>query len=507
VDAGNAEMSERKGAGTVPRWRPERGDWLAAAFILVIAIVVRGVWVGDPVADFDEQLYSFIGWRMTHGDLPYVDWWDRKPFGLFVIFAIAHAIGGPGAAAYQIAALCSALCMAGITYALSRRLVDRPVAAIAAATAVILLSAYGAFSANSEAFFVPLTLAMVWLLADPDHTRARRRAVLAMIVGGVALQVKYSVLPVCIALGAVALWQEWHRSKSMPQLAARAMLFAGAGLLATIFVGAFYAVSGHWDDWVFANFVSFFDRVPADVGRFRESFIILILPIALCYVGGLYAAWRFAPPLDMRLYWLFVIYAFGMTATIFLPGTVYLYYFAAFAGPAPLIALPFMDRRGPGGLVPAVTLFVLMTLLVSPVTRFQQSQAQRADIAALAAAIAPHVNDQTQCMWIHDGPTVLYRLAGSCVPTKFVYPDHLNNALETPALGIDQTAEAARVLAGRPPVIVTADPHVTVMNDQVERMVSEVLGRQYAKGPSAIINRRTITAWVRRDDRGPSTGE
>ena len=87
---------------------PARADWLAAGALLLVVLATRAMWFGDPVADFDEQIYSLIGWRMTHGDLPFVQVWDRKPFGLFAIFAAAHWLLGPGPLAYQIVASLSA---------------------------------------------------------------------------------------------------------------------------------------------------------------------------------------------------------------------------------------------------------------------------------------------------------------------------------------------------------------------------------------------------------------
>ena len=59
-------------AQTPPRpWAmPVRADWLAAAALALAALATRAIWFGDPVADFDEQIYSLFGWRMTHGDLP-----------------------------------------------------------------------------------------------------------------------------------------------------------------------------------------------------------------------------------------------------------------------------------------------------------------------------------------------------------------------------------------------------------------------------------------------------
>ena len=109
------------------------GTILALGFVLLVAIASRVVWFGDPFAGSDEQLYSFIGWRLAEGELPYVYWWDRKPFGLFAIFAVAHAIGGGSALAYQMLALAFAFAGGLLVYALARKLVDRFTAACATA--------------------------------------------------------------------------------------------------------------------------------------------------------------------------------------------------------------------------------------------------------------------------------------------------------------------------------------------------------------------------------------
>ena len=163
---------------------------------------------GDPVADFDEQLYSFIGWRMTYGELPFADWWDRKPFGLFAIFGLAHALLGPGPLAYQLVSAGFALASAALTYRLARLLASRSSATIAAAIQTMLMCAYASYSAQSEVFFLPLLLGMASLLIDTAHPRFTARALVAMLLGGLALQVKYTVLPQCAFFGLWALWVE-----------------------------------------------------------------------------------------------------------------------------------------------------------------------------------------------------------------------------------------------------------------------------------------------------------
>ena len=117
----------------------------------------------------------------------------------------------------------------------------------------------------------------------------------------------------------------------------------------------------------------------------------------------------------------------------------------------------------------------------------------------LAAAIAPHVGQDSDCLWLFDGPTALYRMTGSCVPTKFVYPDHLNNALEVNALGVSQVAEVARVLATRPGAIVTASSPMTIQNAEATALVEAALERDYVEDLSVDMHDRTLTAWIRRE--------
>ncbi|WAT18756.1 glycosyltransferase family 39 protein [Aurantiacibacter sp. MUD11] len=475
-----------------------RGDapWLVPLALLVLA--VRGIWFGDPVADFDEQLYSFIGWRMQYGELPFVDWWDRKPFGLFAVFGVAHALFGPSALAYQLVAAGFAFLTALLTFRLARRLVDRAAATAAAAIAVLLLSAYASYSGQSEVFFVPMMLVMATLLVDPDHPHFTRRAAVAMLLGGLALQVKYTVVPQCAFFGLYALWVEYRRGRSVPALAAIAALFAAMGLLPTILVGAFYAAIGDFDAFWFANFASFFERAAAPQGRWIPSHLIGVAPVAILAAGGTYAALRMNRPEPFATWLFFAGWALATLATVLLPGTVYLYYYAAMSAPAALVALPLLDRRGPMKLGPALVLPIALLALLSLPDRRVQSLEERAAAAELARAISPHVGREENCLWIWDGPTALYRLADSCVPTRFVYPDHLNNALETGALGVDQVEEISRILASQPGAIVTADTGMTIRNPDAAALVDQALASDFEEKVTVQMHGRNITAWVRR---------
>lgn len=491
-----ASLAQGNAAKGVTWWR---GDALPLALLALLVLATRGIWFGDPVADFDEQLYSFIGWRMQFGELPYVDWWDRKPFGLFAIFGIAHAVAGPGPLAYQVLAALFTFTTAWLTYSIARMLVGRMSAAIAAAIAVMLLAAYGSYSGQSEAFFAPLMLGMVRLLVERDHPHFARRAAWAMLLGGIALQVKYTVLPQCLFLGCYALWVQHKRGTAPPGLILRAALYALLGLLPTLLIAACYAALGHLDAYMFANFISFFDRAAAPQGRWAPSHALGIAPLAILFAGGVYAAFRMVAPKDKAL-WLFLIgWAISTLATVLLPGTVYLYYYAALAAPAALVALPLFDRDGPAKAALGLLLVLAFFALLSLSDRRAESLAERQAAEDLALAIAPHVDAEGDCLWLFDGPTALYRMTGSCVPTRFVYPDHLNNALENRALGVAQDIEVARILATRPGAIVTADSPMTLQNEQATLLVKAALALGYEKRLTVPMHGRNLTAWVRRD--------
>lgn len=472
-----------------------RTDAVALALIAICAFATRAVWFGDPAASPDEQLYSLIGGAMLEGALPFVDLWDRKPVGLFALYALAHSLGGTGPLAYQLLASLFAMLGGWLVFALARPLGGTATAVVSALLYLLLTAAYGSFSGQTEVFHVPLMLAMVLLLRDGDRPGALRRAAWSMLLGGLALQIKYTVLPQCLFLGCYALLS-LHRQGTPPaRLTLLAILFGALGLLPTALVAGWYAVLGAFEPFVFANFLSFFERLPSAAGRVPLGHLSLVAPLFLFAAGGLWAAWRVQPPQPARHYRLIAGWALSALATVLLPGTVYLYYYAALAPAAALLALPLYDCRRKGGKWMALALVAACTMLVDYPGQYAQSQERREAVAGLATAAMPSLGTE-RCLFVYDGPAALYRLTGSCLPSRLVYPDHLNNALETPALGLGQAAEVARILDAGPAAIVTADNPLTPQAPRSDRLVREALATRYRLAMQREIDGRTVSLWL-----------
>jgi len=476
-----------------------RADLAVVLALALFTFLVRGAWIGDPNADIDEQLYSLIGNQMLHGAVPFVDLWDRKPWGLFALFAAAHAIGGPGPAAYQVMAALFTLAGAGLTYWLARDQVDRVTAGAAGLLYVVLCAIHDVHSGNSEAFFIPLLLAMAILVRDQTHPEAVRRALVAMLIGGIALQIKYTVLPQCLFFGVWALWGQYRRGTGVVPLAGLAAIFGALGVLPTLLVGAAYALAGHWDAFVFANFISFFDRLPASVGRFPHLIFIFLALQGTLAVLGIKAALRARAGGPLPPHYGFVmLWMVAALASTFLPSTVYRHYLAVIIPTTVLLSLPLLRGRSGASLFTPALLPAAIYLVLVPF-QYQISHENRAAMQRLAIAIAPRINAGAgRCLLVFDGPTSLYRMTGSCYPTRFIFPDHLNNALEMNALEVRQEDEVRRILGRRPPVIVTAEKPLTPQNFAAKDQVDAAIARDYRLLAKEELHHRYIFAWVRK---------
>jgi len=79
-----------EGAPRQKRWQTGLSGraLLDVAPLLLILLFALAFWssqFGNPDVDFDEPFYLLVGERLLHGDIAYVDIWDRKPIGLFLI--------------------------------------------------------------------------------------------------------------------------------------------------------------------------------------------------------------------------------------------------------------------------------------------------------------------------------------------------------------------------------------------------------------------------------------
>lgn len=479
--------------------RPQRAA-LPLALMLAAILALRAIHFGNPGLSYDENFYLLAGDRMLHGAVPYVDIWDRKPVLLFAIYAGIRMLGGEGFTQYLFVSALCVMATAAFLWAIARRWLDPWSAVLPALAFVVWQEPFDGGGGQTGTFTNLLAAASFWLLLrarDLGVARGTLRVgALVMVLMGLALQIKYTVVPLGIFYGCAFLWLAWRQGGQPKPLARAFAAYILIALVPTVLVVAWYWQAGHLDAFVQANVTSLFLRGSLAGGRvFVVRYIAVIgLPLAICAALGLMRLARDGGENRALAAWI-ALWSAAAFASFAMIGNFYLAYFQPVAM---VLALAcggtLRDRR--------LGLIVFALLAAFPfkagVIRTPAEDAEtRTAMARLTQALAPHV-DSRRCLYVYDGPVSLYMTAHACVPTRFAFPDHLSNSIEQHALGTDAGAEMARVLASRPGAIVTAWPPLPPgLNQTNAKLLRAALARDYRRTTTVDFNKRQISVWER----------
>lgn len=480
--------------------------WLAAAWpyalIGLVTLLVRSPTFGNPILDFDEQLYLLVGDRMLHGHLPYVDLWDRKPVGLFALYAAIRLLGGSGIIQYQLIATACVVIAAWFVRAIVRRHMGEIPAIVAAVAYVLMLNVLHGLGGQTAIFYNALTAFAAWCACKANDANTPGRiaalALAAMLALGLAIQIKYTVIPEGIFFGCWFVWRLFAAGERLRQLLGMAIAMVLVALAPTGLALGAYALAGHLDEFLFANFTSIFLRqpFPAQVRNDQISQVVACCMGLLTTAGvGLFQLRTHAHGrvyADFPLlagWWVSAFAGFGML------GDFYDFYFLPVVLPSVIVGAFALrgERRG----FTFGCLLLLWPCIFIPANYFSRHQGIL-QTSRMVSAISPYVRGH--CLYIYDGPTILYYLTNACIPTRFAFPDHLTNPIETRALGVDPVEEERRVLASQPGAIVTASRSVVPrVAPATQALVREALVRDYVLIARTPTIDRTYYIWARRD--------
>ncbi|MCR0981093.1 glycosyltransferase family 39 protein [Roseomonas populi] len=487
------------GAWAGGAWR----DPLAALALLVLAFLARGFFLGNPVIEGDEQFYLLVGDRMLGGALPYRDIWDRKPVGLFLIYAAIRSLGGEGVLQYQLVATVFAAATAFLIFRIGAEVASRRGGFLAGAAYLLWLGAFGGEGGQAPVFYNPLVAAAAWLVlravAHPG-TRLRLAALgaAAMLAAGLAMQVKYTAVFEGAFLGLALLWAAWRARAGLAFLSVAALAWVACALLPTAAALAAYAAMGEAQAFVFANFLSILRRNTAALGSPLPRLATmagLLLPLVLCAVLGLRQGWRAAEEPERRAVRIIAGWAAAALLGVLLFGTFYIHYALPLLPALLVAAAPLLGR--PGARVWKVPAAQALLALGVAATSVQAALHLRArgdgsQVRELASAVRPGA-----ALYVFDGEPVLYLLTRSPLPTRYVFPTHLNDLREAGGIGVDPVAELRRVLADRPDYIVTTDGTRGRMNPVSQDVLRQALAADYREVRSVRIGSRQRVLYER----------
>ena len=415
-----------------PAWR-----WpLVAVAALAIALATRWPLIGSPLAGLDEQFYLLAGDRLLHGALPYVDVWDRKPFGLFLLYAAIRLLPGDGILAYQLVSTVFVALAGLLTVAVASRGAGW-IASLAAGGVVIGGSTLlGAGLGEAPVLYDPLVIGAAWLIL------ARRGGGLAMLLMGVAITIKTTAVFEGIAFGLLLLVT--HREESLLALVDRAARYALIGAAPTLAIAAFYAARGEFAAFWFANVTSILRRQggtsEASLVQLVAS-LLLVAPLALPAIIG----WRGARDRMLLGAWS-IAAGLGFLAV----GYFAFHYALPLLAPLAILAAQGLVRRAA-----PIAAALVGSLLGWQAVQASPTGQDRADLARLVAALPADVT--THCLLVREGPTILYHASHACLASPYAFPGHFAAAGEAMALARPRAAILDDALARRPAAIVDRD--------------------------------------------------
>jgi hypothetical protein len=432
------------------------------ALLLALAIAARCIWYGDPVIQVDEQFYLLVGDRMLHGAVPYIDAWDRKPIGLFLLYAGIRLLGGGGIYQYQIVATFFAWGTALVIRQLARQVASEQAGWIAGAIYILWLDFFTGQGGQSPVFynlFVAgaglITLRAVHRGTSPDQRF--RLGMTAMALSGIALQIKYTALFEGVFFGLALLWWQWRTTGRIAATLAQGLAWIAIALLPSAMVLGYYAAIGQAHTFLYANVVSVVSRgqAPALELIWRLGMIVTLLSPLLFALGAAERGrtWETHDAHSHR----FLLQWFGAAVIgLLVFGTWYDHYaLPLLVSLCAAIAPAFDVERGTRktGLYIAALLATMGVIAIGVSYHIIVARKGNAAYVEKMTSIID-ANRKNGSLYIYDGEPILYLTTRAPVPTKFLFPDHLSEAIEAPAIGADSVGEVRRILATHPAVIV-----------------------------------------------------
>jgi len=449
---------------------------MLCAALLAAALLLRCDTFGDPNLHGDETFYFTVGNAMHAlaghpAALPYVDVWDRKPFGLFALYYLLAGLS-PAPLAYQLAA---SLFAAGTAMLIARIAMGwcRAAGGLLAGLVYLLwlpvLQGYGGQSPVFYNLFIAGAVLLALRARAALHQGLLPAGVLAaMLLAGLAITIKTTALFEALFVGLLCLDTYARSPVTKRRKLAMTLLWALIGALPTLAIVGTYAILGHFAEFWHAMVGANLAKAPGWQTSLRNlaALAMGLTPIALLAGCGLAITPR--APRGLLLGWL----AAAVLGLVAVPN-----FYPHYALPllVPLcIAAGAVLGRGLVGLG-AAGVIAFLSFSISPPGQFAHTRASQAAMARLAAAVRTH--SHAGGMLLYDAPPYLHVMTGEPFLTPLVFPTHLSQLSEKDVSHLSTLAETKRVLAHHPGAVVMAVPlRNAPVNEETHRLVLAYVG-------------------------------
>jgi hypothetical protein len=118
------------------------------------------------------------------------------------------------------------------------------------------------------------------------------------------------------------------------------------------------------------------------------------------------------------------------------------------------------------------------------------------EVSRLQALVQPHLDGG--CVYVNEGVPILYYLTRSCLPSRYIFPEHLTGERYRNSLGTDQLGELEQTLARRTSVVVISTTPDDDTRPAARSLLKSRLQRDYHPVGKAAVGAVTYEIHARR---------
>jgi hypothetical protein len=428
--------------------------------------------------------------QLLQGKLIYVDVWDTKPLGIFLLFAAVLGVFGQSIFAIRLAGAVVVALTGWLLYRSKLLLgANKQVALFGGVLYVVLMSAYRfGMAINTEVFFNAFVVMGLYFLLRKESVVS---FFLAGLAWGLGFIVKYVVLFDAFAIVLVLIGVKWLIRKEMKPMrgVVLLMIMAIGFALPFLLCNGFYYLIGHYPAFYEATF-----EVPGrytstviwtDAMAFIVKFHLKFLPAMLLFYYAVVRKWPAIRKGDVEvllpLVWFMVVWV-----PVILPGKYFDHYFGQLLLSVSLMAsaVAGLEKERWYAWLKRNTAAFILTLSVLVLGLVVGNQSYFFTSQDTSAKIATRIENKLQAgETVYAGKKLqaVYFLLNVPPPTKYVHPTLLTFASHVRTLGVDPDQEFRQILEKEPRFVFFKAPHPNAFfMEQVQARYEPI--EQYKKG-------------------------
>lgn len=253
--------------------------YLLTGLLLLILFVIRLNFLEIPY-ERDEGSYGYYGQLLNEGKTPYVDFYEQKPPGLFVSYAVMEWFTGTGIKGLHAGFFVMNMLTCGFLFLWLRRLMN-PIGAMVGAVLYGLLSlapevsGYTIQAEHFITFFLSISffaIARALLGTNEEVITAKKNAIFLGTSGfflGLALMTKPNALFFIPAILFPIFWMNFER-KAWKTMLIQGLIWGAGAAIPVLGLLGWVAMKGAWTEcwyWMVTYPKNYVSAIPWDFGK------------------------------------------------------------------------------------------------------------------------------------------------------------------------------------------------------------------------------------------------